>query len=80
MGKQAMDDYSVTVDLRKASMHAIDDIARLEEEHESASPFPSTNSHLLELSKLGYVSLSSIAAAKVYVNIRGDGKATVGGR
>ncbi|CAN9110392.1 unnamed protein product [Alternaria alternata] len=74
VGKQAMDDYSVTVDLRKASMHAIDDIARLEEEHESASPFPSTNSHLLELSKLGYVSLSSIAAAKVYVNIRGDGK------
>ncbi|KAL1795258.1 hypothetical protein ACET3X_007074 [Alternaria dauci] len=74
VAKQAKDDYSVTIDLRKASMHAIDDIVRLEEEHEPASSFPSTNSHLQELSKLGYVSLSSIAAAKVYVNIKGDGK------
>ncbi|KAG9188101.1 hypothetical protein G6011_02024 [Alternaria panax] len=73
-GKQAKDDYSVTVDLRKASMHAIDDVARLEEKHELASLFPSSNAHLHELNKLGYVSLSSIAAAKVYVNIRGDGR------
>lgn len=73
-GKQAKDDYSITVDLRKASMHAIDDIARLEEEHEPASPSPPSNGHLQALNKLGYVSLSSISAAKVYVNIGGDGK------
>jgi autophagy-related protein 2 len=73
-GKQAKDNYSVTVDLRKASMHAIDDTARLEEEHDLASPLPPRNGNLQELSKLGYVSLSSISAAKVYVNIGGDGK------
>jgi autophagy-related protein 2 len=73
-GKQAKNDYSVTVELRKASMHAIDDIARLEDEHQPASPITTTNRQLNELSELGYVSLSSISAAKVYVNIAGDGK------
>jgi autophagy-related protein 2 len=77
-GKQAKDDYSVTVELRKASVHAIDDTARLEDEREPASPSTITipNRHLHELSQLGYVSLSSISAAKVYVNIAGDGKDT----
>ncbi|USP79109.1 hypothetical protein yc1106_06383 [Curvularia clavata] len=72
-GKQAKNDYSVTVELRKASMHAIDDVARLEDEHQPASPVSTTNRQLQELSELGYVSLSSISAAKVYVNIAGDG-------
>jgi autophagy-related protein 2 len=77
-GKQVKTDYSVTVELRKASMHAIDDVARLETEHEPASPSAITtlNRHLYELSLLGYVSLSSISAAKVHVNIAGDGKDT----
>jgi autophagy-related protein 2 len=77
-GKQAKDDYSVTVELRKASVHAIDDTARLEDECEPASPSTITipNRHLHELSQLGYVSLSSISAAKIYVNIAGDGKDT----
>lgn len=75
-GKQAKSDYSITVELRKASMHAIDDVARLEEEHEQAALTTAAvaNRHLQELSELGYVSLSSISAAKVYVSISGDGK------
>ncbi|KZM27361.1 autophagy [Ascochyta rabiei] len=75
-GKQAKDDYSVNLDLRKASIHAIDDIARLEEEHEEATSRSTThaNPHLQELSRMGYVSLSSISAAKVLVNIAGDGR------
>ncbi|KAF1946780.1 hypothetical protein EJ02DRAFT_196310 [Clathrospora elynae] len=75
-GKQAKSDYSITLELRKASMHAIDDVARLEDEREPTSTtFAATaNRHLHELSTLGYVSLSSISAAKVYVNIAGDGK------
>ncbi|XP_014558299.1 hypothetical protein COCVIDRAFT_94716 [Bipolaris victoriae FI3] len=73
-GKQAKNNYSVTVELRKASMHAIDDVARLEDEHEPKSPISIMNRQLHELSELGYVSLSSISAAKVYVNIAGDGK------
>jgi len=72
--KQAKSDYTVTVELRKASMHAIDDIARLEDEHEPVPQSITTNRHLHELSKLGYVSLSTISAAKVFVNISGDGK------
>jgi autophagy-related protein 2 len=77
-GKQVKTDYSVTLELRKASMHAIDDVARLKTEHEPASPFAiaTPNRHLYELSLLGYVSLSSISAAKVHVNIAGDGKDT----
>ncbi|KAI4920806.1 hypothetical protein J4E85_008921 [Alternaria conjuncta] len=73
-GKQARNDYSVTVDLRKASMHAIDDIARLEEDHGPVSTIPSANGQLNGLKNLGYVSLSSISAAKISVNIGGDGQ------
>lgn len=74
-GKQVKKDYSVQLDLRKASIHAIDDTARLE--HEQDGPVPrsttSANRHLQELSRLGFVSLSSISAAKVLVSITGDG-------
>ncbi|KAF2627586.1 hypothetical protein BU25DRAFT_50531 [Macroventuria anomochaeta] len=75
-GKHTKDDYSVQLDLRKASIHAIDDVARLEEEHEEAALRSTTaaSRHLQELSRLGFVSLSSISAAKVLVNIAGDGK------
>ena len=75
-GKQAKKDYSVQLDLRKASIHAIDDVARLEREQEEAAPRSTTaaSRHLQELSRLGFVSLSSISAAKVLVNIAGDGK------
>ena len=75
-GKQAKSDYSVTLELRKASVHAIDDIARLEQEHEPPAPsrVALPNVHLQELRELGFVSLSSISAAKVLVNIAGDGK------
>jgi autophagy-related protein 2 len=75
-GKQAKSDYSVTLELRKASVHAIDDVARLEEEYVPPSPAVAAlmNRHLHELRELGFVSLSSISAAKVLVNIAGDGK------
>ena len=75
-GKQAKTDYSITVEFRKASMHAIDDVIRLEEEREPALPSASqvANRHLHELSESGFVSLSSISAAKVYVKIASDGK------
>lgn len=75
-GKQAKSDYSVTLELRKASVHAIDDIARLKEEREPSAPavVALMNRHLHELRELGFVSLSSISAAKVLVNIAGDGK------
>jgi autophagy-related protein 2 len=72
-GKQEKDDYSIALELRRASIHAIDDIARLEEEHKSSSA-PVANRHLSELHESGYVSLSSISAARVSVNIVGDGK------
>jgi autophagy-related protein 2 len=77
-GKQVKTDYSVTVELRKASMHAIDDVARLEEAHEPASPsaMAAANRHLSELGVLGYVSLSSISAAKIQVNLAGGRKDT----
>ncbi len=76
-GKQAKSDYSITVEFRKASMHAIDDVARLEEERDQDSPSGTQvlNPHLRELRDSGFVSLSSISAAKVYVNIAGDGNA-----
>jgi autophagy-related protein 2 len=75
-GKQVKGDYSITLELRKASVHAIDDIGRIEEELE---PVTSTtpalmNRHLHELREMGFVSLSSISAAIVLVNIAGDGK------
>jgi len=75
-GKQAKDDYCVTFELRKASIHAIDDVARLEEDYVPPSPAVAAlmNRHLHELRELGYVSLSSISAANVLVNIAGDGK------
>ncbi|CBX97824.1 hypothetical protein LEMA_P092330.1 [Plenodomus lingam JN3] len=77
-GKQVKDEYSVIVELRKASMHAIDDIARLEEERDLGPPSKTvgTNRYLRELGELGYVSLSSISAAKVHVSITGDGDET----
>lgn len=77
-GKQAKKDYFVQLDLRKASIHAIDDVARLDEEHDEAIPrsATATSRHLQELGRLGFVSLSSISAAKVLVNIAGDGKDT----
>jgi autophagy-related protein 2 len=75
-GKQAKSDYSITLELRKASVHAIDDVARLEEEREPPPPavIALMNRHLHELRELGFVSLSSISAAKVLVNIAGDGE------
>jgi autophagy-related protein 2 len=75
-GKQVRGDYSVTLELRKASIHAIDDAARLDEERESPSPaaIAIPNRHLHELRELGFVSLSSISAAKVLVSIVGNGK------
>jgi autophagy-related protein 2 len=74
--KQFKSDYTVTLELRKASVHAIDDTARLEEERQpSTTTFnASMNRHLQELRELGFVSLSSMSAAKVLVNIAGDGK------
>jgi len=77
-GKQAKVDYSVQLDLRKASIHAIDDVARLDEEHSETAPrsATATSRHLQELVRLGFVPLSSISAAKVLVNIAGDGKDT----
>lgn len=75
-GKQVKTEYSIIVELRKASIHAIDDTARLEEEREPAGSSGTSlaNRHLNELSESGYISLSSISAAKVLVNITGDGK------
>lgn len=75
-GKQVKSDYSVTLELRKASVHAIDDVARLEEDYEPPSPAVAAlmNRHLNDLRELGFVSLSSISAAKVLVSIAGDGK------
>ncbi|KAJ4402071.1 autophagy- protein 2 [Didymella pomorum] len=77
-GKQAKKDYFIQLDLRKASIHAIDDVARLDEEPSETAPRSAmaTNRHLQELGRLGFVSLSSISAAKVLVNIAGDGKDT----
>lgn len=77
-GKQVKNDYSVVVELRKASMHAIDDISRLNEERDATYKPKSaiTNRYLQELSELGFVSLSSISAAEVYVNITGPGNET----
>ncbi|KAF2713551.1 hypothetical protein K504DRAFT_140036 [Pleomassaria siparia CBS 279.74] len=70
------DEMSVVVELRKASVHAIDDVIRLEEERDIRSTPSSTweSPHLLELRESGYVSLSAISAAKILVHLSGDGK------
>jgi autophagy-related protein 2 len=75
-GKQINSDYSVTLELRKASVHAIDDAARLDGANASSSSANTAigRHHLQDLQDLGFVSLSSISAAKVYVNISGDGE------
>ncbi|KAF2868717.1 hypothetical protein BDV95DRAFT_121462 [Massariosphaeria phaeospora] len=76
-GNQGKDKYSVAVELRKASIHAIDDIARLENTSELptlSSISAAGNPHLLELHNLGFVSLSSISAAKLQLTVEGDGK------
>jgi autophagy-related protein 2 len=75
-GKQAKSDYSITLELRKASIHAIDDVARLEEERDPLPPavIALMNRHLHELREMGFVSLSTISAAKVLVSISGDGE------
>ncbi|KAJ4357612.1 autophagy- protein 2 [Didymosphaeria variabile] len=76
LGKQtSKTDYSIEMELRKASIQVIDDISRLAEEQR---PAPSSkvlvnNPQLRELLDQGYVTLSSIAAAKVIVAITGDG-------
>lgn len=76
LGRQSKQtDLTIQTELRKASIHAIDNVARLEEKREqlSGGSFP-VKQQLAELLDLGYVSLSSISAAKVLVNITGDGK------
>ncbi|KAF1954613.1 hypothetical protein CC80DRAFT_122086 [Byssothecium circinans] len=77
LGKQSKKaNYAIAVELRKASIHAIDNVARLDEELPSSSLPKSSlsNRQLAELLELGYVSMSSISAAKVSVTITGDGK------
>ncbi|KAF2450787.1 hypothetical protein P171DRAFT_146540 [Karstenula rhodostoma CBS 690.94] len=75
--KMSQTDYSIELELRKASLQAIDDVARLTEEPKPApSPKAVVNDpQLRELLAQGYVTLSSIAAAKVIVIIAGDGGA-----
>jgi autophagy-related protein 2 len=76
-GHQSKNDgYSISVELRKASIHAIDDTGRIagREPHSSpASGLLGGARQLMELREQGYVSMSSIAGAKVAVNITGDG-------
>lgn len=78
VGKQAKKDYSIRLDLRKASIHAIDDVARLDGESEEAAPRTvlAKDRHLQVLAHLGFVSLSSISAAKIHVSIEGGGDET----
>ncbi|OSS52945.1 hypothetical protein B5807_01905 [Epicoccum nigrum] len=77
-GKQAKKDYFIQLDLRKASVHAIDDVSRLDVQQEDVAPHSTAaiSRHLQELSRLGFVSLSSISAAKVLASITGDGNDT----
>ncbi|KAL1612207.1 autophagy-related protein 2 [Paraconiothyrium brasiliense] len=75
-GKQTSKmDYSIEMELRKASIQVIDDVSRLTEEQQPApsSKVVVNNPQLRELLDQGYVTLSSIAAAKVIVTIAGDG-------
>lgn len=68
-------DYSVALELRKASLQAIDDIARLAQPPNTSltSKLVGINPQLRELMSQGYITLSSIAAANVAVSITGDG-------
>ncbi|KAF1998681.1 hypothetical protein P154DRAFT_469201 [Amniculicola lignicola CBS 123094] len=73
-GRKAKEDnFSATVELRRASMFAIDDVTRLEERLDIPSPSNLPGSRqVFELRESGYVSLSSISSAKVQVNVAGD--------
>lgn len=73
-GHQAKQDYSITLELRKASIHVIDDISNLDEavEHPRSNAPAFTSRWSLELQDMGYCLLSSISAAYVYVNIIGN--------
>lgn len=69
-------EYVVEIQLRKASIQAVDDAARLGDKHVPPTPTSralTSNRQLQELASLGYVSLGSISAAKALVNITGDG-------
>ncbi|KAF2189191.1 hypothetical protein K469DRAFT_659289 [Zopfia rhizophila CBS 207.26] len=71
------DELSTSVELRKASMHAIDDIGRLDNQPDvPSSPTPVSLGHrqLLELRESGFVSLSSISTATISVKVVGDGR------
>ncbi|ORY16593.1 hypothetical protein BCR34DRAFT_506945 [Clohesyomyces aquaticus] len=72
------EEASAAVELRKASIHAIDDIARLDENKDIKPAPPATSSlgqhQLAGLHESGYVCLSSISAAKAQAKVRGDGK------
>ncbi|KAK7186935.1 ATG C-terminal domain-containing protein [Paraphaeosphaeria sporulosa] len=77
-GKQmSKAEYSIELELRKASVQAIDDVARLTEEPKAAptSNVVISNPQLRELLAQGFVTLSSIAAARVIVTTAGDGAA-----
>ncbi|KAF2205332.1 hypothetical protein GQ43DRAFT_453199 [Delitschia confertaspora ATCC 74209] len=77
-GAVAKDEFSLVADIRKASIHVIDDIVRLDEPLEappSSYPLSSLgNRQLHELRESGYVGLGSISAAKASVKLAGDGK------
>jgi autophagy-related protein 2 len=67
--------YSVAVELRKASIHVIDDVDRIANDV-PLSPVPEVLSGQRQLSVLsnqGYVSLGSISGAMASVTITGDG-------
>jgi autophagy-related protein 2 len=77
LGDQLKEGFSLAVELRKASIHAIDDVSRISEGDALSSPapgLPPAQRQLQELRDHGYVSLSSIAGAKASVHISGDGK------
>jgi autophagy-related protein 2 len=78
LGKQSKEkDSAIELEFRKASIHAIDNVIRLDEKREGPLQLPRSslsNLQLSELLELGYVSMSTISAAKVSVSITGDGK------
>jgi autophagy-related protein 2 len=68
--------YAVEVQLRKASVQAVDDAALLGVHPEHPAPSSrafTTNRQLQGLATLGYVTLGSISAANVLVSITEDG-------
>lgn len=70
-------DYSIQLELRKASLQAIDDASRLTDNQTPSAKSSRSfgiNPQLRELMDQGYISLSSIAAAKVIVTITGNGE------